>query len=193
MRSCVVVLFGPPAAGKDTITARLQATDSRFRYFPKLKVGGGRGFGYRVTDERTAAVLRDAGQIVSEVERYGNRYLVDEPYLMRESRTGIPVIHTASSQEYLALLRHPKLDCRGVFVWAGREVTAARLRARNSVDVIARLRVWDETIVDVARSGPAFDAEWDTGFVSPDDSARRIVELVSADPTAPQDSGISEV
>ncbi|TQS03808.1 guanylate kinase, partial [Microbispora hainanensis] len=41
-----VVLYGPPASGKNTITAAMHRHDPRFRLLPKLKVGAGRADGY---------------------------------------------------------------------------------------------------------------------------------------------------
>ncbi|MGK5554002.1 hypothetical protein ACSNOI_20525 [Actinomadura kijaniata] len=40
-----IVLYGPPASGKDTITAASSALDDRYVYFHKLKVGAGRSAG----------------------------------------------------------------------------------------------------------------------------------------------------
>ncbi|MGV9303830.1 hypothetical protein ACWDLG_10705 [Nonomuraea sp. NPDC003727] len=34
-----IVLYGPPASGKDTVTAALRRLDPRFVLLPKLKVG----------------------------------------------------------------------------------------------------------------------------------------------------------
>lgn len=47
-----VVLYGPPAAGKDTITAVLVALDAQFAHLPVVKAGSGRTASYRmVTDD----------------------------------------------------------------------------------------------------------------------------------------------
>lgn len=44
-----VMLYGPPAAGKDTVTEALIRLDRSYRLYQRLKVGAGRTDGYRMT------------------------------------------------------------------------------------------------------------------------------------------------
>ena len=89
-----VVLFGPPASGKDTVTAALARLDPRYTLFPKLKTGRGRTFGYRTVTSEKLAALRSRRAIVQESQRYGNTYAVDRERLdaMLDDNL-IPVVH----------------------------------------------------------------------------------------------------
>jgi len=69
--------YGPPASGKDTITAALTRLDARFTLLPKLKVGTGRADGYEFVSAEHLDKLRDAGRLVAETRRYGNVYAID--------------------------------------------------------------------------------------------------------------------
>ncbi|MBN1170560.1 MAG: kinase, partial [Micromonosporaceae bacterium] len=61
-----VVLYGPPAAGKDTVTVALNALDPRFVPFPRIKVGAGRATGYRMAAESEVEALRAQGHVIWE-------------------------------------------------------------------------------------------------------------------------------
>ena len=70
-----IVLFGPPAAGKDTITA-LAERRSRLRLVRKIKAGSGQSTGYRLVDDQTYDAMAASGDFISTVARYGNRYAI---------------------------------------------------------------------------------------------------------------------
>jgi hypothetical protein len=44
-RKLGVILYGPPGAGKDTVTAALTSPDARFQLFRRIKAGAGRTMG----------------------------------------------------------------------------------------------------------------------------------------------------
>lgn len=61
-----VVLYGPPTAGKDTVTAALCSADPRFQLVTKLKHGTGRSAGYRFVTAEELDDLRRRDRIVVE-------------------------------------------------------------------------------------------------------------------------------
>ncbi|GGZ92957.1 hypothetical protein GCM10010371_61050 [Streptomyces subrutilus] len=146
-----VVLFGPPAAGKDTVSTALGVLDARYGQLPKIKVGSGRTTGYRMAERAELDALRAAGRLVLETERYGNTYAVDRDDL--EAMTGagrIPLVHMGSVEHlrtFNAALRAPWL-C--VLLWVPREVCEERSRGRGDRDTADRLAAWEEALADLA-------------------------------------------
>ena len=89
-----VILYGPPAAGKDTVMKGLTSLDARYVLLQRLKVGPGRRDGYAMTTDAALDQLRDDGQVIWENRRYGSRHVVDLPRLRAELAAGhVPVLH----------------------------------------------------------------------------------------------------
>ncbi|GAA3930970.1 hypothetical protein GCM10022244_44860 [Streptomyces gulbargensis] len=150
-----VLLFGPPAAGKDTVTAALHDLDARFSQLVKVKVGSGRTAGYRMATEAQLSELRAAGRIVLETERYGNTYAVDREDLdaLRDAG-GFPVVHVGSVahlRTFQASVADPWLR---VLLWLPRTECARRSAGRGDRDTGDRLAVWDATLEDLAAAAP---------------------------------------
>ncbi len=57
-----VILYGPPASGKTSVAEALEALDPRYVAFRRLKVGGGRTDGYRMTTIETINTLDASGE-----------------------------------------------------------------------------------------------------------------------------------
>jgi guanylate kinase len=150
-----VVLYGPPAAGKDTVTAALADLDRRYQHFQRLKVGSGRTAGYRPASADDLARLHDAKLVVYENTRYGNTYAVDRPGLDEIVTAGrVPVVHLGQTAGIAALRNYYPARWLTVLLWCPREVCLARLRQRGSTDLTRRLQAWDETRADLSASGP---------------------------------------
>lgn len=127
-----VVLYGPPTAGKDTVTAALAAADTRFQLLTKLKQGTGRSAGYRVVAEDELNDLREQRRIVVETRRYGNVYAVDRHSLEEPQRHGlVPVAHMGNITDLRTLLAGTETRWLRVLLWVPREVCAARSRRRG--------------------------------------------------------------
>ncbi|MFF4431995.1 guanylate kinase [Streptomyces sp. NPDC001513] len=152
-----VVLFGPPTAGKDTVSTALTGLDARYGQLTKIKVGSGRTTGYRMADGEELSALRAAGRVVLETRRYGNTYAIDRDDLDAMTGAGrIPIVHIGSIEHlrsFTAAVREPWL-C--VLLWVPRDVCEQRSRGRGDRDTADRLVAWDEALADL---GTAADGE----------------------------------
>lgn len=172
MNPAGIVLYGPPASGKDTVTAALTALEPRARLFRRLKVGGGRTAGYRMGNPQDLVRLESSGAVLYANQRYGATYIVDRPELERMRAAGmIPVVHLGQPEGVAALLdAEPSANWLIVELWCPRETAADRIAARSTGDTEARLLAWDETahLVDP-------DLRIDTNNTAAEDAASQIV------------------
>jgi len=170
-----IVLYGPPASGKDTITDALVELDPRCRLFKRLKAGPGATATYRMIGADDLDRLRAAGQLVWTNRRYGATYVVDRPGLLDALADGIPVLHLGQVQAVDAV-RHATPDGAWLMVELRRSRDTAHtwLIARRSVDTEARLAAWDAT-----ERLPAPDLSLDTGNLRPRAAAETILTRVN--------------
>jgi len=146
MTGAGVVLYGPPAAGKDTITAELVSLDPRFAHFPVVKAGSGRTASYRMVSDDEFDKLDRAGDFVFTWRRYDSRYAVSRSILDELAAAGtIPVVHLGSVPAIRAVTAITTLRWTVVQPWITRETCAARARARATGDLDARLAAYDQT------------------------------------------------
>ncbi|MFC4912229.1 guanylate kinase [Actinomadura gamaensis] len=172
-----VILYGPPASGKDTITAELSRQDDRFVLLTKLKAGTGRSRGYRYVSADELDALRDAGRVVLETERYGNRYAVDRHDIDALTNAGcIPVVHVGDIAGLQDLGAAVPLTWTSVRLWVPRETTAERSAARGDTDTPSRVRAWNEADADLRANGEAvtFDLTIRTNEADPAEAAKLI-------------------
>jgi guanylate kinase len=158
-----VILYGPPAAGKDTVTEALHSLDPRYSLFRRLKAGAGKTAGYRMTTSAVLGELRENGDLIWENSRYGAIYAVDRPGLLDHLVAGCPVLHLGQVEAIDAVIKAtPDANWTVVYVWCPRDIAAKRLMARNPEDVEDRLRAWDQTVplesadltINTAQAGP---------------------------------------
>jgi guanylate kinase len=180
-----VILYGPPASGKDTITAALVALEPRFELYQRLRVGDRPKPGYRSITAAEADELVRQGVVIFENQRYGNRYLVDAPEIDRHFEFGrIPVVHLGQVDGVRAVEAYGA-NWLTVHLRCGRETTALRAERRGDVDVMARLAAWDETEADLLHNrGFTFALRIDTDWIGPGEAAKQINQAVFADWTA---------
>ncbi|WHM41126.1 guanylate kinase [Streptomyces sp. BPTC-684] len=175
-----VVLYGPPAAGKDTVTQALTELDPRYALFQRLKAGPGRTTGYRLTTLQHIEDLSDAGELLYRNARYNAHYAIDRggvSALVEADR--IPVLHMGQVAGVSAVSALP-LDWVKVLLWSPRHVTEQRSRDRGDQDVEARLKAWDETRQDLlSHTDEAWSLIIETDQTTPAESALRITEAVS--------------
>jgi len=174
-----VIIFGSPAAGKDAITTAVAGQNPRFRLFRKLKVGGGRTDGYRIGTHADANALKGSGAVLSEVHRYGCRYIVDGAELAALFRAGfIPIIHTADTDEFSTLTHTPWFRGVGIHLHTTREEAIRRLTRRDPDDVPGRLDVWDRVEATLRRTPIHPEMAWDTTQTPVEESAKLVIDTV---------------
>ncbi|PWU48906.1 kinase [Micromonospora globispora] len=141
-----VILYGPPASGKDTLTVALHQLDGRYQQFRRLKAGPGRTAGYRMTTEDELIALRASGGVVWENRRYESVYVVDAPSLRQQLREAIPVVHLGQVDAIDAVRQaFPDVEWTVVALTCPRDVAERRIVQRQTGDATNRLRAWDET------------------------------------------------
>jgi guanylate kinase len=170
-----LILYGPPASGKDTVSAALTATDHRFQLYYRLKAGPGRTSGYRMTTTQAMDELEQKGQIVWQNQRYDSRYVIErESLLGMLHRDEIPVIH-AGQPEVITAVRSatPNATWTVAQLWCPRDIARARIIERGTGDIEARLAAWEATphLNDA-------DLNIDTSLCTPADSAEAIRHTV---------------
>lgn len=172
-----VILYGPPAAGKDTITKALTCLGESYRLHQRLKVGAGRTTGYRMTTQSHVTALRSAGSVVWETRRYDALYVVDQASLTDMLKVCIPVLHVGQVGAVKAVTTAlpPAIQWVTVWLWCPRDIAAVRITERGTGDTASRLRAWDET-------APLLEADIsiNTADVHPADAAATIHRRVQA-------------
>ncbi|MFI0486797.1 guanylate kinase [Actinomadura sp. 9N215] len=187
MTSPGVILYGPPASGKDTITAELARLDGRYTLQPKLKVGTGRNIGYRYVTSADLENLRTTGRLVVETHRYGNVYAIDRDDIAALVEADkIPVVHMGNLADLQRLRAAVPFDWTAVLLWIPRAVCADRSKHRGDADTPNRLQAWDETRNDLhTTTDPVFNLLIRTDQTDPADTARRILATVTTGPEHP--------
>ncbi|MGI5259314.1 guanylate kinase [Streptomyces angustmyceticus] len=175
-----ILLYGPPASGKDTITTALCDFNDAYRAFTRLKIGSGRTHGYRMGTADQLAELEARGDVIYRNDRYGNTYLVDRPSLAQDMQDGcIPILHLGQIAGIEAVAEKFPASWNSVLLWCSRESTANRSKGRGDSDTEARLSAWDATAQDIETSTDfAWDLRIDTDAISPAAAAQKIDLLI---------------
>ncbi|MFI6881164.1 guanylate kinase [Streptomyces sp. NPDC050400] len=175
-----VILYGPPASGKDTVTAALAELDPRVALFARLKVGSGKSAGYRMGTIEQLRALEAAGDVVYANSRYGNTYAIDRPGVDAAFVAGVPVVHLGQIDGIRALVDGYPADWSVVLLWCPRGTTERRSAGRGDSDTAARLVAWDATREDLdAHPDLSWDLTVDTTTASPQDAAHLIHQLLA--------------
>ncbi|MEU5161230.1 guanylate kinase [Streptomyces sp. NPDC020875] len=175
-----VILYGPPASGKDTVTTALTGLNPKYAQFARLKVGTGKSAGYRMGTAEQLRKLEAAGDVVYANTRYGNTYAIDRPGLDAAFAAGVPVVHLGQVDGIRALVDGYAAGWSVVLLWCRREVTEQRSAGRGDSDTAARLAAWDATREDLdTHPGMVWDLTVDTTASAPQGAARLIDEVLA--------------
>jgi len=166
-----VVLYGPPASGKDTITHALHLRDPSFVQFRRLKCGSGRTTGYRMISRDELAETRHRGDVLWENSRYGSTYVVDRSFLLQQVNEGnVPVVHLGQVEAVDAVINGVPLTWTVVELVCPRDVALQRIAERQTGDTDDRITAFDAT-----ERLPSPDLVIDTSTVEPDEAASLIL------------------
>ncbi|MEU3620107.1 AAA family ATPase [Streptomyces sp. NPDC006872] len=175
-----VLLYGPPAAGKDTVTRALAKLESRYGQFARLKAGSGKSGGYRMGTTAQLRELEAAGDVIYANSRYGNTYVIDRQGLDAAFAAGVPVVHLGQIDGIRALVEGFPADWVRVLLWCSQEETAQRSIARGDSDTTARLAAWEATREDMdTHPDLVWDLRVDTTATPPEEAAGLIDRLVA--------------
>ncbi|MEU9321446.1 guanylate kinase [Streptomyces sp. NPDC048295] len=175
-----LILYGPPASGKDTVTTALTGLHAKYAQFARLKVGSGKSTGYRMGTAEQLHELEAAGNLVYANTMYGNTYVIDRPGIDAAFAAGVPVVHLGQIDGIRALVDGYPANWSVVLLWCPREVTEQRSAGRGDSDTAARLAAWDATREDLdAHPGTTWDLTVDTTAAAPQDVARLIDQLLA--------------
>lgn len=170
-----VMLYGPPASGKNTITSALTCLDDRFTLFERLRAALAPKAGYRNISAAEADALAAQGQIIYENLRYGNRYIVDRGEIERLTSAGLfPVLHLGQIDGIRAVMIGSG-QWLAVRIHCARDTTLKRSHERGDTNTPDRAAAWDETADDLARNEAfPFAMTLDSDQLSAHDSAALI-------------------
>ncbi|MEU4455433.1 hypothetical protein AB0F44_29170 [Nocardioides sp. NPDC023903] len=141
-----VILYGPPAAGKDSTDRALRERSDDYIHFARIKVGSGNEDGYRMVTKGALNQLRLRREVIWENQRYGAIYVVDRPGLVDALACGIPVIHLGQPEAVDAVVRSfPEARWVVVELWCPADDAEMRLRERGDSDLAQRMDAWRET------------------------------------------------
>lgn len=171
-----ILLYSPPASGKDTVTAELCRLDKRFVRFRRLKAGGGRTDSYRLATPEAMADLWVSGELIYTNSRYDATYAVDRAEIAAiTGRDQVPILHLGQVAGIEAVRAGYPLGWFVAGLWCERDETERRLVGRGDQRTGERLTAWDATLEDLRSVDPdVFDLILNTGRIGPEDAAGMI-------------------
>lgn len=175
-----VILYGPPASGKDTVTRALTAGNGRYVQYRRLKVGPGRTCGYQMTTDAELDRRRAHGTLLYENNRYDSTYAVDSADLRDIVESGkVPVLHIGQTDGIMAISKLAGFDWLVVALWCSRGEAAQRLAERDDNRIEERLVAWDATLSDFRSADPClFDVVINSSTIGADRTAE-VIETCS--------------
>lgn len=163
-----IMLYGPPASGKDTIT---DALGNAYRLVPRRKAGPGRTAGYRMTTAADLDALRaQPGEVLWQITRYHATYVLTRSDVAEVAAAAVPVVHVGQVNAISALITTTApIHWTLVELWCPRQVAVTRIATRGTGDDADRMAAYDAT-----PRLRAPDLIIDTSVTDPSSAARSI-------------------
>lgn len=186
-----ILLSGPPATGKDAVTAALHCNDKRIVHFTKHRagVGGQTASQYLDVDVALFKHMEQHGDFLQWHSRYGRYYGVSSQVLQHNILNGlISVIHVCRYENLLALRSRNELrSAISILLMCSRQQVRLRLEERHQghlEEIERRLSAFDEEIQllheKLVENGSLdFDLVIDTTYRSPDELAATILSVIT--------------
>jgi len=132
----VLLVAGPPASGKDTITEALTALDSKYVLFKKHRTGVDSAK-YNTLSAGDFEQMKNDGAFVQAHYRYGRGYGVCKETLRDlVDANKLPIIHTGKIDNLLLLKSTINYPCGTVLLWEERDVLIERIKQRGPVNEV---------------------------------------------------------
>jgi len=155
----ILLLSGPPASGKDTVSHELINRNNRFVLFKKHRAGGETNSGYIDISTAQFKEMEAQNKFIQSHLRYGRLYGVSRDGIEKTLAYGkIPIIHTGRIENLVKLKDVFGQKCIAIHLWEHRDILAERIRKRhnNAEEISARITALDEEIYDQSKKKAMF-------------------------------------
>ncbi|WP_232660556.1 hypothetical protein [Pseudonocardia sp. TRM90224] len=140
-----ILLAGPPASGKRTVTFALTSLRRSYAPFPALTVGSDTRVAAERTTQRHLDELKAWAQVFHEFTSDGARYVYDRERLNRIREQGRIPVACVDDIDVLRAFEREADDWLQVLLWCPREEAERRLAATGVAPDRAAVRRWDRS------------------------------------------------
>lgn len=178
-----ILISGPPASGKDTLTRALGCIDPAYRMANKHKDSRAGSTHHIIVTPAAFDAMLEQGAFLQWHERYGRRYgLACRTVEDILAEGGFPIIHTGRLAN-LRMLQSVMPDAVSVLLQAPLNVLTGRLSQRhagNAVEIAARLDAAETEIAETRDCTDDFDIVFHNDGDDGDAAARALHQAILA-------------